>query len=263
MHETWTDRLSDYLDDGLDAPGRAAVDAHLAGCAECRTVLEELRQVTLRAASLADTFPRPEVWAAVAARIGHPGADGGEEPGVISLAARRRARLIPLARWGAGIAAVLALGIAIGRGTSPGPEKLGPVVVSPESPTSPTSTSSEAAAPYRAAAVQHLARTQLLLAEFRADVQQGAADREVASWAGDLLQDTRLLLDSPAADDPRLRGLLADLELVLVQIAQLPDSRAGTEADLAAEAIDRSEVLPRLGRAVRATPINPAIQGES
>ena len=34
MHEEWTDQLSDYLDGELSADERAAVEAHLRGCAD-------------------------------------------------------------------------------------------------------------------------------------------------------------------------------------------------------------------------------------
>src|SRR5262249_29479167 len=42
--EQWTDKLSDFLDGELTPDERAAVEAHLQGCAACATVLEELRQ---------------------------------------------------------------------------------------------------------------------------------------------------------------------------------------------------------------------------
>jgi putative zinc finger protein len=67
--DQWTDRLSEYLDDEL-APGeRAQVDAHLAGCSACRTVLEELRAVTVQAASLSATPPSAELWPGIEARL--------------------------------------------------------------------------------------------------------------------------------------------------------------------------------------------------
>ena len=40
-------------------------------------------------------------------------------------------------------------------------------------------------------------------------------------WAGGLLLQTRLLLDSPVADDPEMQELLEELELVLAQIVSL------------------------------------------
>ena len=71
MHTEWTDKLSDYLDDELEAAERAAVDAHLRACTECSTVLNDLRRViALAQASAVDTRPPQEdLWTGVAGRI--------------------------------------------------------------------------------------------------------------------------------------------------------------------------------------------------
>jgi hypothetical protein len=66
---SFTDRLSEYLDGELTPPERAAVDAHLTQCAECRSTLEDLRGVVSEAALLRDTGPARELWSGIAARI--------------------------------------------------------------------------------------------------------------------------------------------------------------------------------------------------
>ncbi|HJP56239.1 MAG TPA: zf-HC2 domain-containing protein, partial [Gemmatimonadales bacterium] len=58
----WTSRLSEYLDNELSAPERAAADAHLRTCAACRGTLDELRAVTARAHALADRAPANDLW---------------------------------------------------------------------------------------------------------------------------------------------------------------------------------------------------------
>src|SRR5262245_6046027 len=70
MSDKWTDRLSEYLDGDLDAVERVALEAHLPGCAECSTVLAELRAVTSRAHALDDRPPSHDLWPGVAALIG-------------------------------------------------------------------------------------------------------------------------------------------------------------------------------------------------
>jgi hypothetical protein len=74
--DRFTDRLSEYADGELDAAERAAVDAHLAGCAECRMALDELRAVVARAGALLDQAPPGDLWPGIAAQIapadGHP-----------------------------------------------------------------------------------------------------------------------------------------------------------------------------------------------
>ncbi len=69
MHEEWTDRFSAYLDGEAPAGERTAIEAHLAECAECRRVLEELRAVTAWAPAYAGIEPPPETWARIAAGV--------------------------------------------------------------------------------------------------------------------------------------------------------------------------------------------------
>jgi len=108
------------------------------------------------------------------------------------------------------------------------------------------------AAPYRAATAQHLAQVEALLTAFRADGSTGVEAPPDAAWARDLLTTTRLLLDSPAARDPERQRLLEDLELVLVQIVQLPRADTPEERALIDHAIRRGDVLTKLRAAVPA-----------
>jgi len=120
---------------------------------------------------------------------------------------------------------------------------------------------------YRVAVAQHLSRTETLLASFRADAAGGRVDASAGEWAGQMLSTTRLLLDSPAADDPKLRALLEDLELVLAQIAALPrrtdtDTDANTtEVDMARRAVEEKQLLPRIETLAPAG--SPATLGDS
>jgi hypothetical protein len=106
--------------------------------------------------------------------------------------------------------------------------------------------------PYQVAAVQHMSRAEALLTTFRAGARAGAVDEEVQPWARDLLSSTRLLLDSPAGQDPALRALLGDLELVLAQIVQLPAQRRAEEVQLIDRQLDADGVITRLRTAVPA-----------
>ena len=69
MHEEWTDKLSEYLDDELPAGERAALERHLAGCASCTAVLNDLKTVVARAASLASRAPDADLWPAIAGAL--------------------------------------------------------------------------------------------------------------------------------------------------------------------------------------------------
>lgn len=82
MHTEWTDKLSDYLDDELEAAERAAVDAHLRECADCSAVLNDLRRVIAlaQAAAVDARPPQADLWTGVAGRI-----DGIRQPRRVSL----------------------------------------------------------------------------------------------------------------------------------------------------------------------------------
>ena len=71
MHTEWTDKLSDYLDDELEAGEREAVEAHLRECADCSAVLNDLERVIARAQAAATTArpPQTDLWTGVAGRI--------------------------------------------------------------------------------------------------------------------------------------------------------------------------------------------------
>jgi hypothetical protein len=74
MNDTWTDRLSEYLDGELSATERAELEDHLGHCADCRSVLAELRRVVGRAQALEDRPVAAELWTGIADRIGAPAA---------------------------------------------------------------------------------------------------------------------------------------------------------------------------------------------
>jgi hypothetical protein len=103
---------------------------------------------------------------------------------------------------------------------------------------------------YRLASQQMLGQAEALLVQYRTDRAADRIDPAVGRWARDVLTSTRLLLDSPAADDPGMRDLLEDLELVLTQIVQ----RTGDSDPLDDEMIDRTiedrDLMPRLRGAI-------------
>jgi hypothetical protein len=106
---------------------------------------------------------------------------------------------------------------------------------------------------YQLTAVRHLSETEALLTSFRTrsntDQQM---DAQLGSWARQLLTNTRLLLDSPVANDPQRRPLLEDLELVLVQIVQLSPGSTLQDRDLIEKTLQQDHVMTRLRTAIPA-----------
>jgi hypothetical protein len=95
------------------------------------------------------------------------------------------------------------------------------------------------------AAVKHFERVQTLLVSIPADARDGRIN-EIAVRAADLLVNTRLLLDSPAAADRDARRLLGDLELILAQVATISPTKSAEDVDMIQDAITKRDVLLRL-----------------
>lgn len=169
--------------------------------------------------------PREQMWAAIQAK-------------------RKEKRHLHPLRWAAGIAALLALGIGLGRLTVRKPQPPpAPVTVATETPRAKGTA-------YQIATTEHLSQSEAFLTLFRASLRGGGNERLTSATAGQLLATNRLLLDSPAASDAKTRLLLQDLELVLAEIAQLSPQPNSRDLDLITEGLEQGGVLSRLRTAV-------------
>ncbi len=200
--------------------------------------------------------PKEEMWAAIQAKRAEQ-TEGGqvdrrtggrnnepEDPTILPFdRPSSRPSVRPL-RWAAGIAALLALGIGLGRLSAPKPGPAARLAVATDS----GPRVSEVA--YRIAATEHLGQSEAFLTLFRASVHRGGNEQLASATAGQLLATNRLLLDSPAASDARTRVLLQDLELVLAEIAQLSSRPSPPDLDLITEGLERGGVMSRLRTAV-------------
>ena len=153
------------------------------------------------------------------------------------------------------IAATLMLGIGLGRASMMfnRAAATAPAIQAP----SPVNTVASARAdsstdqPYEAETSKYLGQTAALLIALPSEARAGRADDQFVARAGELLTRTRLLLDSPAANDPSMRSLLDDLELVLAQVVRLQNNQMSrTELDLINRALEQRDVIPRLRTAV-------------
>jgi hypothetical protein len=203
--------------------------------------------------------PCEEMWGEIrAARDGSEvgsDSDASDPDEVRSIeSAPSRRRLLQPKPWWLGVAAALMIGVALGRMSDEpiGPRTSDSPVLADAGSTTEAITrpgseglSDAAMLPYRYATTELLDRSETFLTMVRAG---GAAEEsvdEVREWARPLLTRTRLLLGSPAAADPELRALLDDLEIVLVQIAQLPEVDS-EERGWIEEGMDESRLLFRL-----------------
>ena len=158
-----------------------------------------------------------------------------------------RTRRYVWAQWTAALAAMLVIGIGIGRLS----------VLRQTEVTAPAQTAQTDAAetsPYRLATTQHLLRAENLLTAIVIEANSRPVS-EMQTWARELRTETRMLLGSPAADDPVTRGLLEDIELLLSRIAMIPSDRANEEVQLIQEGINQGDVLLRVRAATATRPV--------
>jgi hypothetical protein len=187
--------------------------------------------------------PRDAIWARIQAERA--------ESRVTDISWTRRLWSSPRLWVPAAAAAVLIIGISIGRFTAPAgdgevtPDESAMVVPEDNTPSSPRGAVDNNTA-YRMAATPVLNKAELLLAEFSAGDSLGENGDSFSTRATKLLTDTRLLLDSPAADDPELKRVLSDLELVLTQIVRLAGDQEQDERDLIDENMKNRSLIPRL-----------------
>jgi len=169
-----------------------------------------------------------------------------------TVATRRRGFGLLSNRW-VGIAATLMIGFGVGRVSTAVGKKDAPVSPTPAVAVAPSPSPRGDALmsrPYEMETSQYLGQTAALLTSLPSEVRAGHADQQFASRASDLLTRTRLLMDSPAADDPAMRALLDDLELVLAQVVRLQSTSSRIDLDLINRALEQRDVIPRLRTAV-------------
>ena len=188
--------------------------------------------------------PREEMWAAIMARRGEKLPDLAEIEGLAPKKPGQSRPPLRVFRWPAAIAALLAIGVGLGRLTAPRTELPAPPAVATQN----TPHMSDVA--YRLVTTEHLSQSEAFLTLFRASVRRGGNEQLASSTARQLLATNRLLLDSPAARDKRTRLLLQDLELVLAQIAQLSAKPTSPDLDLITEGLEDTGVMSRLRTAV-------------
>ena len=167
--------------------------------------------------------PRDEMWTAITSQ-------------------RIEARRVAFARkryvWvAAGMAAMLVLGVALGR--------FGRSAVSTDSNAFASADSGNVS--YRVATATHLVGAEAMLTSFTSAPVGAKSDSAVSRWARELLSNTRLLIDSPAATDAARKRLLQDLERVLVQIVQTSPAESNAEVRAHVErSMDRTHMIMRL-----------------
>ena len=159
------------------------------------------------------------------------------------------------------LAATLVIGIVLGRAIERSKPAKPESIVQIPAPSSNDSLA--AAASYRRVMLEHIGNSEAMITSFRANARSGKTDKQMAGWSNDLLLRTRMLESSPASQDPVMKRLLEDLDLVLAQINQY--SSRGThrpdDLDLIEQSIDQRGVMTKLRATNPAPTTAPAQRG--
>ena len=147
----------------------------------------------------------------------------------------------------AAVAASLLLGVMLGRYSA---RATAPPAVATTGRDAGNTNARAAAAPYQRETEEFLGNTAVLLAALPRDGSTEHAPTLLPQQAARLLTKTRLLLDSPAAGDARMRDLLQDLELVLAQVARLQPRRQNAELTMISQTLQTRDLVPRIRSAV-------------
>ena len=160
-------------------------------------------------------------------------------PTPVRVLPRRRTWLVV----GAGIAATLMIGVAVGRWTALAPAAHVAAIAVPRIA---QDDSARSAAHAQNVTLAHLADAEVFITTVRADLKAGRADADRAARSRELLARTRLLLGASANRSPAIDQLLQDLELLLAEISALPASRSSMDVRLLDETMRDGNILPRI-----------------
>jgi anti-sigma factor RsiW len=134
MHNDIINQLSAYLDGELSPSERARIDEHIVACAECRTVLDDLKAIVVTAPYYEGEAPTRDLWAGIQRGIGQEKeVEFARRPSPV---ARRQFSLGQLIAASVAFAAVVGGGVYVAVRPSPLVQSPSPVAQSP-SPTEP------------------------------------------------------------------------------------------------------------------------------
>ena len=137
------------------------------------------------------------------------------------------------------MAAVLVLGIGLGRWTKPEPI-IEPVAVQK------TVNSSHVSEIYQHTTLALFDRADALLTDFRLEGCSSEQITVTSRWANNLLTQTRVLQGSPAAQNEELATLLTDLELVLAQIITINPDQCDRDVAWIRSGLNKRATLDRM-----------------
>lgn len=249
----WEKRIPEAVYGDLGPEAREKLERHLAVCKSCAELYGEMAALVRKM----DARPAPdrpaEFWESYWDRLEWRMAHEAERP--LAARARRRSGAFRIPRWAYGAAGAfvfLALGIFIGRSLLRPREDFSITSRQTSSVTAPGDQhgveAGSAAAPLAAQASRYLKRSRtLLLAVINADPRDGDFSSMSLplqkKTSNELLREAAVLKKGLGSSDRRLERLVSDLEMILLQIANLKSDSGTSDVEIIKAGIESKDIL--------------------
>jgi anti-sigma factor RsiW len=239
--------LNDYVDDALGVTERVDVERHVASCAECRALVDDLREIRTTARSLDQREPPVRAWSRIERAIklerehAREGAQGVQPSGSGSVLSRLKG-----SRSAAWLAAAAAIVLAVGLGLRYWPRATAPAQTARVAPTVEPPSGDAAAVSIEAelrAAEAHYQKAITGLEQI-ANAGKGSLDTQTAATLqknlaviDQAITESRAAVRAQPASEPAQQSLMesfkAKLALLQDTVALINEMRKGNEAGAA------------------------------
>lgn len=198
------------------------------------------------------TVPREAMWNAIQARragrtltptIAPPPVEVQQPPVVVTHTTRGAlSRFLPRSLMAIATAAAIVLVVGLMRSVPSNTTAADSVAGTGAAGSETTTPASADGAAWQVASAEHFGFAETMLTTL-ATSPDSPGDRRLTAWSRDLLESTRLLMDSPAGRDEKRRVLLQELELVLVQLVESGPTLRTEDRTVMDELLSQSALL--------------------
>lgn len=256
----WQKRIPEAVYGELESKTRGELDRHLASCEKCsglyRTLAKTVKQLAARPAPDREAEFWEGYWNGLERRMAREtGGDESWEAAGAPGSALRPSRTFSVPRWAYGVAGAalfLSLGIFLGRTLFQPRPDAGRVTLTAASESSPAGRpgveSTEGELPLAARASRYLRRSRVILL---AVVNSDPVAEDFFSLSlplqkknsEELVQEAALLKKELRGSDHRLERLVSDLEMILLQIANLKPQADASAVEVIKAGIESRDIF--------------------
>jgi Putative zinc-finger len=260
---TWRNRIPEAIYDELDARTREKMERHLAACEGCAGLYERMAAAVLKMEARPAPDRPPQFWEGYGDRLEarmalEPEAPEGAGAGRKTASAgepRRPRRVLPIPAWASSVAGAIlfiSLGVFIGRTVlrprqeGPSLARTTPSVIAPTEQAALETGSAEP--PFAVQASRYLKRSRVLLLAVVNSAPQDEdpfrLNRPLQKKASEeLLREAAVLKKGLGSSDRRLERLISDLEMILLQIANLAADADDSDIEIIRAGVESRDIL--------------------